>query len=295
MGFSCLLSPLLIMTQPVSQTNFAGNTATFTVGAVGAGTLNYQWQATNAASGGFTNLTDGGQIPGSQSNVLTIANLTTNWALAYQVIVSNGSGSVTSAPAAILTVLSVPVITTQPASQTTMAGSPVTFNVAALGTPPLGYQWQATNSSAGGFTNIAGATASGLTLTGVTTNFALAYQVIVTNSYGSVTSAVAALTVLPIRRPTDRSRPGRDGAGARGKCCRQLLGAAGESASAPPSDRRAGGGQRRPGDHRGRGFVGVAILCGQGGLLRRVTRRDHAGGFADLERAGLERQFVCAE
>jgi hypothetical protein len=195
-GFQLQLSPLMIVTQPVSQTNFAGNTATFTVGAVGAGTLNYQWQATNAASGGFTNLTDGGQISGSQSNVLTIANLTTNWALAYQVIVSNGSGSITSTPAATLTLLSSPIITTQPASQTVVAGSPVTLNVTALGTPPLGYQWQATNSSAGGFTNIAGATASALTLTGVTTNFALSYQVVVTNSYGSVTSAVAALTVL---------------------------------------------------------------------------------------------------
>jgi hypothetical protein len=207
-GFQLQLSPLVIVTQPVSQTNFAGNTATFTVGAVGAGILNYQWQATNAASGGFTNLTDGGQVSGSQSNVLTIANLTTNWALAYQVIVSNGSGSVTSAPAAILTLLSSPIITMQPASQTSVAGSPVTFNVTALGTSPLGYQWQATNSSAGGFTNITGANASGLTLTGVTTNFALSYQVIVTNSYGSVTSAVAGLTVLASIIPPNIPDPG---------------------------------------------------------------------------------------
>jgi len=201
-GFQLQLNPLVIATQPVSQTNFAGNMATFTVGAVGTGILNYQWQATNAANGGFTNLTDGGQISGSQSNVLTIANLTTNWALAYQVIISNGSVSVTSSPAT-LTVLTSPVITTQPVSQTSVAGSPVTFNVTALGTPPLDFQWQATNSSAGGFTNIAGASAIDLTLTSVTTNFALAYQVIVTNNYGSVTSAVAALTVLPfVAQPT---------------------------------------------------------------------------------------------
>ncbi len=132
-GFQLLFTPLpIIAAQPVSQTNAAGASASFSVSAFGTPPLSYRWQATNSAAGGFTNLADGGQITGSLSNVLTIANLTTNSAGAYQVIVSNNGGSVTSSPAS-LTVLTFPVITTQPASQTNFAGGTVSFNAAARG------------------------------------------------------------------------------------------------------------------------------------------------------------------
>jgi hypothetical protein len=63
--------------------------------------LSYQWQA---GSGAFTNLVNGGQISGATSNVLTVTGVTTNWALNYQVIVSDSYGSATSAPPATLTV-----------------------------------------------------------------------------------------------------------------------------------------------------------------------------------------------
>jgi len=171
--------------QPQSGAYAPGQTAQLTVVASGAAPLVYQWQATNSAAGGFTNLTDGGQVSGSQSNVLAIANVAAGNALAYQVIVTNNYGSVTSAPA-ILSVLSVPIINSQPVSQSTLSGSTVSFTVGATGVGTLGYQWQA--SGAAGYTNlmdngsVSGSGTSTLTLTGVTTNFALAYQVIVTNA-----------------------------------------------------------------------------------------------------------------
>jgi len=186
-----------ITNQPVSQTKVAGSTATFSVGATGSATLSYQWQATNSASGGFTNISDvPSLITGSQSNILTFTGVTANEALTYQVVVSNGSGSVTSTPAS-LNVLTIPIITTNPASQTVLNGSTVTFTVGATGIGTLSYQWQTNgvNVTDGGI--ISGSATSTLTLAGVTTNNAISYQVVVTNVNGSVTSSPASLTVLP--------------------------------------------------------------------------------------------------
>ena len=76
-----------------------GQNASFSVVATGTAPLLYHWQATNTASGGFTNLTNGGQISGANANVLNISNVTTNNALFYQVIITNACGAVTSSPA----------------------------------------------------------------------------------------------------------------------------------------------------------------------------------------------------
>jgi hypothetical protein len=99
--------PPLITSEPVSRTNYVGTTATFSVSALTAtGTLSYQWQANGTT--GFTNLVDGGVISGSQSSELTNSSVATTDGLTYQVVVSNGSGSVTSSPAS-LTVYTYPV------------------------------------------------------------------------------------------------------------------------------------------------------------------------------------------
>jgi hypothetical protein len=103
-GFQLEISDPIITEQPAAQRAFPGQDVQFSVGAVGTGTLKYQWQA-SPADGPYTNLIDGDQITGAQGRVLKITNVTTNWAGDYQVIVSNGSGSVTSTPPATLTVL----------------------------------------------------------------------------------------------------------------------------------------------------------------------------------------------
>jgi hypothetical protein len=95
--------PVITNNPAASTTNYTGTTATFSVGAVTAtGSLAYQWQANG------TNLTDGGIVSGSATSTLTLTGVTTNNALAYQVIVSNGGGSVTSS-VANLTVFTMPV------------------------------------------------------------------------------------------------------------------------------------------------------------------------------------------
>jgi len=107
-GFQLLLSPFIIATQPVSQTNSGGNLVSLNIGVIASSPLSYQWQAGAVGSGIYTNLTDSGQISGSVSNVLTISGLSTNWALAYQVIVANGFNSITSAVATLTVLPSVP-------------------------------------------------------------------------------------------------------------------------------------------------------------------------------------------
>ena len=83
-----------------------------------------------------------------------------------------------------------PVITTQPASQTVSVGQSASFSVVATGSAPLSYQWQKNG------VNIAGATSSSYTTPATTTaDNAAKFDVVVSNSVGTVTSVSAAITV----------------------------------------------------------------------------------------------------
>jgi hypothetical protein len=84
-----------------------------------------------------------------------------------------------------------PIIFAQLASQAVNQGDNASFSVSAFGVPPLFYQWQFDS------TNIAGATASSLTLTNVQPGQAGNYLVIVSNALGTVTSSNAVLAVVP--------------------------------------------------------------------------------------------------
>ncbi|HEV2208313.1 MAG TPA: M6 family metalloprotease domain-containing protein [Verrucomicrobiae bacterium] len=85
----------------------------------------------------------------------------------------------------------VPTIVAQPASQTVLQGLAAAFTVGASGAAPLAYQWYFAGAP------VAGATDSTCSLLNVQPAQAGGYSVVVTNSYGSVTSAVATLTVIP--------------------------------------------------------------------------------------------------
>jgi uncharacterized repeat protein (TIGR03803 family) len=90
-----------------------------------------------------------------------------------------------------------PSITQQPSDLTVIAGSSASFNVEAIGTPPLSYQWRLNG------TNLATATNSSYTLQyALTTNLTglpSSYNVVVSNFFGAVTSQVAVLTVdIPV-------------------------------------------------------------------------------------------------
>jgi hypothetical protein len=188
-------SPPLITLQPQSRTNAPGTTAAFSVTATGTGPLSYQWRL------GGVGLVDDGRITGATTATLQVASVQPGDAGNYTVIISNAAGVVTSAIAR-LTVTGPPTITTQPASLSVMVGADVSFSVSASGTLPLSYQWQFNGAG------IAGASASSLLLTNVQLANAGNYLVVVTNVAGSVTSAVASLTV------TLSPQPGVQNAGA---------------------------------------------------------------------------------
>ena len=82
-----------------------------------------------------------------------------------------------------------PVITSHPSSQSSPSGSAASFTITASGNAPLAYQWQRNSLLLPGRTNAL------LTLTNLQFTNAGTYSARVTNSYGTVTSLVATLTV----------------------------------------------------------------------------------------------------
>jgi len=88
-----------------------------------------------------------------------------------------------------------PQITLQPQDQTVVPGGDVSFSVAADGALPLTYQWLWYG------TNLPGALSPTLSLTNVAALAGGPYQAVVSNPGGSVTSAVAELTVLTTTPP----------------------------------------------------------------------------------------------
>ena len=183
-----------ISAQPANQTVPAGQTATFAVAASGTAPLSYQWQKNGANISGAT-----------AASYTTPATTSTDNGSTFQVLVSNTAGSITSS-AATLTVnpaAVAPRITTQPASQTVTAGQTATFAVVASGTAPLSYQWQKNGA------NIAGATSASYTTPATTsTDNGSTFQVVVSNTAGSITSNAATLTVNPAAvAPTITAQP----------------------------------------------------------------------------------------
>ena len=77
-----------------------------------------------------------------------------------------------------------PFITGQPQSQLALAGSTITLAATVSGVSPLNYQWQFNG------TNVSGATNVTLRLSTITSALSGAYNLVISNSYGSITSAV---------------------------------------------------------------------------------------------------------
>jgi len=108
----------------------------------------------------------------------------------------NGSGWL------VETIFGSPAITAQPSGRTVNAGSATSFNVSAIGSATLKYQWRRNGLDLLNGGNISGAQAATLALNNLFGADAGNYSCIVTNDYGAVTSAVATLTVIDPRITT---------------------------------------------------------------------------------------------
>ena len=89
-----------------------------------------------------------------------------------------------------------PCILTPPASQTATNGNTVTLGVTPGGQTPYSFQWQFYGTNLPASANIVGVTSNLLTFLSVASTNAGNYSVVVTNSYGAVTSSVATLSVV---------------------------------------------------------------------------------------------------
>ncbi len=185
-----------ITSQPSDETVCEGNTASFVVSAEGGGNITYQWQSN--ASGSWQDLSNGGDISGATSDVLSISNTTNVDEGDYRVIVSSECGSDKTSDPATLTVNDATQINTQPSDQAVCETNDVTFSLEADGTN-LSYQWQSNASgswqdlSDGG--DISGATTDSLTISNTDATDEADYRALVSGECGDETSDEVTLTV----------------------------------------------------------------------------------------------------
>lgn len=198
-----LLPPVFTL-QPAGQAAPPGSNAVLSALATGSIPISYQWFANGAA------LADDGRITGSATATLAISSGQTNDNGAYFVVASNNVNVATSAVVNVFFGVP-PVITQPPAGQTNITGTTANFTVLADGTPPFNYQWYFNGTVLADNARISGSTAAGLSISNVQASDAGNYIVTVANPVGSVTSAVATLTVhvspSVTTQPLGRSTP----------------------------------------------------------------------------------------
>jgi len=118
---------------------------------------------------------------------------------------------------ASITINAGPTISTQPANTTVCAGATAQFTVSASGTAPLTYQWYRgatalANGPSGTGSTYSGATTNTLTITNTSTaDNGNDYNVVISNSCGTVTSASRSLTVISITVTNPANSTGTQG------------------------------------------------------------------------------------
>lgn len=190
-------TPASITTQPASQSTVVGTAATFSVVAAGKpASFTYQWKK------------GGSDISGATSSSYTISSpVLADTGTTYSVAVSNGIGTAVTSTSAILTVNpapAAPTITTQPQTQTVLAGANVTFTVAATGVPStFTYTWKKGTAILTDTGNVTGSGTATLQLSSVSAGDAGSYSVTVSNGVGTpATSNTAVLSVNPVLSTT---------------------------------------------------------------------------------------------
>ncbi len=171
-----VLIPPSISAQPQSRTNECGSSASFAVTAGGTAPLGYQWYF------------NGGAISGATASSLSLPNVSASQQGNYVVVITNSAGSLTSSPAAVLTV----VDTTPPV-------------VTMLGINPITVECHATFVDPGA---TAGDTCAGalpvLTNSTVNANAVGSYTIryIATDSGGNSTTNTRTVNVIDTTAPT---------------------------------------------------------------------------------------------
>ncbi len=205
-----------VTTPPANTTVCVNANAAFTVTATGTG-LAYQWQLSTNSGITWSNLTN--VAPHSNVNAATI-NITSATAglngNRYRCVVSGTCTPAVISSGAILTVNTLPTVTTQPLSTSVCENGTASFSVVATGTG-INYQWQQNIGS--GFANLT----SGGTVSGANTpTLSLSFSTTAMNTYQyrcivsgtctpDATSNTATLTVNPNLTPSVIISPSANG------------------------------------------------------------------------------------
>ncbi|MEK7678479.1 MAG: hypothetical protein AAB676_21845, partial [Verrucomicrobiota bacterium] len=173
------LSPF-ILKHPTSRAVSTGNLVILLTHVIGTLPLSYQWQF------------NGADIPAATNSAITLGDVDSAKAGSYQLVVGNSLGVVVSEVIDLQVIESPPFINAQPDSKATYPAGSAKFEIFAGGSKPLFYWW--------GFegARIAGATNAILALDNVTKSQVGGYSVLISNAFGSVTSATASLSLVPL-------------------------------------------------------------------------------------------------
>lgn len=172
---------ITVATPPLDQTVNAGLNVNLTVAVSGPEPLSFQWLKDDVA------LADGPAVSGVTTPSLWLTNVFGADSGAYQVVVSHGLLTATSAVAVVS--VNDPVITVPPTNYHVGLCDPLELFVGALGTPPLSFQWRKNGL------DLPHATNSPFVLPLIAESDAGSYQVLVTSKYGTALSSPALVTV----------------------------------------------------------------------------------------------------
>jgi autotransporter-associated beta strand protein len=172
-----VMNGVAFASQPVGLTVAAGSLASFSASVSGDGPITYQWHK------------NGVPLPGATGASLVLAQVQAADAAAYSIVAGNAVSTATS-DTANLTVLTAPIITSNPTGGTVLRGSPRTLAVVAAGSAPLSYQWFL------GTSPLPGANSSSYAIASAEYADEGDYSVVVSNLSGSATSTPTNLVVL---------------------------------------------------------------------------------------------------
>jgi hypothetical protein len=187
-----VVNPPVLTGSPSDQTVCAGGNASFSVTATGTGII-YQWQESTNGGVSWSN------INGATNSTYTISAVTVSQSgNRYRCQLSNNTCTApVNSASALLTVNTVPAISSQPADVTLCVGTTAGFTVAASGTG-IGYQWQLSTDGGSTWSNINGANSAGYITPVLAAGMnGYRYRCIVSGTCApSVTSSAALLTVV---------------------------------------------------------------------------------------------------
>ncbi|MEI6076657.1 MAG: hypothetical protein WCS94_13830 [Verrucomicrobiota bacterium] len=155
---------------------YPGDSTNFTLTAGGPGLITYQWQFNS------------NNIPNATNAILDLVNCQLTNAGFYRLVASNTNGA-TASTNGLLTVRLDPRITQSPAPAAADGSDTVSFSVGYTSLSPVTFQWFLNGNP------VFGATNNPFVIAPVASTNAGNYSVRVGNSYGTNTSAAAALTV----------------------------------------------------------------------------------------------------